>query len=412
MGDDGGRPVRRRAPRPGTRATRSARWIAASTGDRAARRRSASCTAATSSPGPASATPPPSTTTSGSTVCASRATAPARCPATSSSTAAASGSPRSTAASRVDAAVERAVGGRPPGGDRRSRRHGLEAAALAALAQRTVGVDRQVADLAGGAVGATADVAVEQQPGGQAGADAQVGQVRPAARAPPRRRPRRGSRRCRPRRGRRSARRGARPAARGCRRAPRFTAWRTVPAPRSTRPGTPSPTVANPSTPMPAASARADRTSAVEASSGSRPPTPVARRTVATMLGRPEPSAPPSASHPAPEPSPSPAPRLQGHAVADGDVERGDVDRDRQRLGAADVEAGDERRGSAIGARPQGLAGRRVEQVQPGGVDGQLEHLAGDRPAAGAEAGDAAALPARPPAATRRNRRRSPREVR
>ena len=72
---------------------------------------------------------------------------------------------------------DRAVGGRPPGGDGRSRRHRLEAAALAALAQRAVGIDGQVTDLAGGAVRPAADVPVEQEAGGQARADAQVGQV-------------------------------------------------------------------------------------------------------------------------------------------------------------------------------------------------------------------------------------------
>ena len=218
-GDGRRRPPRaRRACTPsGTSATRFARSMAASTGERPARLRSAWRTAS-SRPGPASATPPPSTITSGSTVCASSATAPARWPATSSSTATAPGSPPAAAASSADVADSVAVAGGPPGGDGGARGQHLEAAPLPAIAQRPLGIDRQMPDLAGGAC-APGGTAVEHQAGGEAGADAQVGEVAPApeGRLRPRRRP--GSRRC-PRRRARARDRRCSPRAQACRRGP------------------------------------------------------------------------------------------------------------------------------------------------------------------------------------------------
>src|SRR5213078_4447063 len=67
--------------------------------------------------------------------------------------------------------------GRPRGGERGTRRDRLQAAALAALAQRAGGVNRDVPDLSGRTVVAPSEPALEYQPGRQTGADADVDQV-------------------------------------------------------------------------------------------------------------------------------------------------------------------------------------------------------------------------------------------
>ena len=69
-----------------------------------------------------------------------------------------------------------AGGGGAPG-DRGTGGEGLEAARLAARAERTARVDDGVADLAGEAAGATVEPAVEHDAGRDPGADGEVGEV-------------------------------------------------------------------------------------------------------------------------------------------------------------------------------------------------------------------------------------------
>ena len=172
-----GRAARRRRPppgsRPGTTRSRSARSSEARNGDAAAWARSAAATASRSG-SPRWATPPPSTTVCGSTARLSARTASATPAANRSRTSIAFGSPAAAAANSACAGGRRPTATRPParaGGD------GLQAAALAALAGRAGRVDGEVPDLAGGAVLAAAQPTVEHQPGGQAGADAEVDEV-------------------------------------------------------------------------------------------------------------------------------------------------------------------------------------------------------------------------------------------
>ena len=104
--------------------------------------------------------------------------------------------------SRISIACGVAVGGRgeqlrgrgaaepagPRGVERRARGVLLQAAELAALARQAVGDERQVPDLAGTAVRAAPQPALEQQPGGEAGAEREEGEVvhaRPASPACP-----------------------------------------------------------------------------------------------------------------------------------------------------------------------------------------------------------------------------------
>ena len=85
------------------------------------------------------------------------------------------GSPASAAANSACAGGQ--VVRRPGAVMRRAGRDGLQAAALAAPARLAGRIDGDVPDLAGRAVRPAAQPAVEHQPGGQAGADAEVGQV-------------------------------------------------------------------------------------------------------------------------------------------------------------------------------------------------------------------------------------------
>ena len=181
-----------------------------------------------------------------------------------------------------------------------------------------------------------------------------------------------------------------------------------MPAPRSTRPGTPSPTAAKSSTPTPAASARADRASAVDASRRLAPSDagrPADRGDDARVSG----PADAVARHPAGAGAIASA-MAQRPPGADRDVERGDVDRHGQRLGAADVEAGDERTGRQPSARARSdspVVG--VEQVHARGVDRQLQHLAGRQAGCacrgGPRRGPAGARTCRHASATRRRPR-------
>ena len=138
------------------------------------------------------------------------------------------------------------VGGGPVvaggAGDGRPGCDRLEAAAQAARADRAVGVDDDVADLAGEAARSAVDGAVDHDAGADAGADAEVDEVadvaqRPAVEDPGGRRPDVVLDRAREPPGIASSRSRS-----GSRCQPRLTASETTPVAGSTRPGTPTPT--------------------------------------------------------------------------------------------------------------------------------------------------------------------------
>ena len=92
---------------------------------------------------------------------------------------------------RVQGQGRRGFVGRPRRGERRAGGDGLQAAALAARAQQSGRVDRDVADLPRDTAGAATQPTVDDDAGGETGADAEVGQVAGAGQ----RRRRRGRRR-------------------------------------------------------------------------------------------------------------------------------------------------------------------------------------------------------------------------
>src|ERR687897_1144275 len=366
----------------GTNATRRARSSAASTGDRSARECSASTTAE-SSELPASATPPPSTMTSGSTVWAIRATAPARCPATSSRISAAIPSPAAAAASSADAAdaspspadhrrplaVPQATASRhprwphshsgPPGATGRCpispaapcapRRILPPSRNPAATPVPTLRYARSpVHDSAAAAPTAAAFTSLSTT------TSAPVSRPRCSAKG-----------------------RGSSPR-------PRLTACRTLPAPRSTRPGMPTPTAAKPSGATPAASATASRAPVIEASTTIALPMFVGRRTVATI----DPST-------TARPSSAPSSGSPGTATAAASVFVPPTSRPATTISVTGYSALPVGRAGGRGrgwgwSRSRRHAAQRltrlgVEQVELVGVDGQLDRLTGGETAAGAQ---------------------------
>ena len=158
----------------GTSLTRSDSASEDRNAERDARASSASTTASRNG-SPASATPPPSTISSGSTPRASSVTA---CASPSAKVLPDPGRARVAGEDgRVQGQGARGFVGRPREGERRARRDGLQAAALAAAAHQSGRVDRDVADLPGDTAGAATQPTVDDDAGGETGADAEVGQV-------------------------------------------------------------------------------------------------------------------------------------------------------------------------------------------------------------------------------------------